>query len=844
VINSVVLTTKTHSRPLSRPWGACFFHLGSAFLLLVISAWSLSVALFPATKLIDLTLVDSVSVSFKDPGFAFQFFPFLVILLALIASWAVPHMFLISVQRGSDKDGLSRDQARDWARHSFFDSLTFTPFFIYLPFILLPVCWLRVPLGLLLAWSLVAHILWRVWYFLRHSGKRFRAMDWSSVRARLEGVSSRTIWSCLVLVFLIVYAGLAVVYSSALIGLEGDEPEYVMVAHSLLTDGDIMVRDNYEQLEYRLFLRHKLPFGRTTYEGYPVEGLALSLYLVPFYWLVLQFPAFSLLILRLSVVPLAALLIAELFLLLESITRQRLLSLVVVLAGGLTSPLLFYAPLVFSEIIGALFLTCALRSIYLMKDRRSSGYAGIVWTMLLLWTGAKYVTFTVPLVIWQVVQLIGLWKSGQRPLKRQIIISVIVFMVMVGSYLIFLWTFYHSISPLATRGGELLEFTRKQGSGLSDTISWLTGDRLSRLPYSFRVAFGNFIDQRVGLLIYSPFYILLFSGIVSIIRNKSRDFYPFSIFAALYWFMLFWLSYWEGYGPPSRYTIPVIPVFLLFVLKAVMSSSTAFFFMVPLTSISVLWALIAVRTPELLYHHTLWRYGGEMNNFLTYYSGNRYALPLCFPSFTEFPFRWIPFVIVTTVIVLIVYCSRRQLSLVFRHFLLMNNVCWSVIPIIIMVVYLVDPMPLMTSEHLPGSMLSSPSCNVAKSVFGAYQWEGCGFWTRTRRWAAVQIETDSRHDYQLTFALHSLEDNEVSIRSGLGQVRLVLPRNKVKALTLRNVLSVPVNNRQLIFLQFTSARGRNPFYQDRADDGRELGVFVSLVKAGDHILGQNVSVVD
>lgn len=780
---------------------------------------------------LDLTGTATVTtITLQASEFSFQYGPFCMLLVLFLMIWSVPgSMCLFDRQKNPDS---KREQViiSDYVPFLFKDSLTFLPFLVFLPLIVWQKAIVRLPVGPLLAWAIIAHVLWRIQLYNRAWAQLSVAPLWRHVRmflAWFKTTHPRRIWWLVFGFFTVSYSLVAIQYTQSLLGLSGDEPEYVMVAHSLLNDHDLMVRDNYERLEYRLFLRYSLPFGRTTWEGYPVEGILLSLYLLPFYWLVLHFPAHYLLILRLAVVPLAALLMAELFLLLENLTGRREQTAGLVVLAGLTAPLLFYAPLIFSEILGALLVVGAIRSLDLMMHGHSSGYGPMVRIGLLVWTGAKYVVLALPLLLWFIGLIVYQWYRGHNQHRKHLLVSFALLLIMLGLYLTFLWTFYHSLSPLATRGGELLDFTRKQDAGLGDSLDWLIADRLSRLPLSGRVACGYFLDQRVGILIYSPFYILLFSGIFWIIRRREWRYGPVLVMFGLYWFMLFWLCYWEGYGPPSRYTIPVIPLMLIFIIRALKANKAAQLMLLPLASMSLFVSLTALQNPALLYHHTLWRYADQVNNFLEYYSGSMVPLAAFLPSFTASSFAWGPFIVLVLLVILFIILSLQQRFPGFTTCILVHNLVWMIVPCMILSLTFLDPAPVLPDKCETEVMATSSRISLSK--WGYYGWEHDGFWTRTGQWAGLGIDLDGPGSEQLGLLLSSLVENELLIRSGLRHIKCFIPPTEAKLIEIRDLPVKKQGDRNLFYLEFKSIEGRNPYYDDRGDDGRELGAFVRII---------------
>ncbi|MFC1853382.1 hypothetical protein ACFL27_24560, partial [candidate division CSSED10-310 bacterium] len=779
---------------------------------------------------IDLHHVQTVDLDFSELTFSSPLQYQIAIILSCLFLWlggsyVLKRIFVSSSATFQEQKHTSFFSKPDIHFFVFYDSLTFIPFLVlYIPLIL-EAKLLRNPTDILLIWSLVVHLYFRFMLFVKFAmkpGKDIFAHDF-------QAISIRRIWCLLVGFFLVLYLLVALRYIGQDISLAGDEPEYVMVAHSLWHDGDIMVKDNYNRHEYRLFYRHPLAFGRTTWEGYPVEGLLVSLYLFPYYvlghWLNLAIAP----VMRLAMVPLAVLLIGEIFLLLCHLVPSRKIALTVSVICGLSSPLIFHAPLVFSEITGALLLSFTLRSILAMKEKSYFRLTAPLGIILFLWTGAKYIAFAFPLGLWFLVRSVLDWRgsTARSALRKKIIISFLVLITMGTMYFTFLRIYYQSFSPLATRGGELLEFTRKEGTGLADSFAWLFGNRISRLPYSVRVGLGNFMDQKIGLLMYAPFYVLFFAGLWLIMRHKLTRVWPFMAIFFLYWLLLFWLSYWEGYGPPTRYLVPIVPILAIGVSYALYYrvNSQAIFFGLAFWGIGIV--LLALRKPYLLYHHTLWRFSEAYNNFLNTYSGQRFLLRSLFPSFTEFPFNWQFFSLWLVLIsVLVVVAVRKNSSSFFYPVSIVCSVLFLLFVPFIISLYLTDPIPY-GIEYAPESRYTSP-VQIGKAGAGAYNWEESGFWGQKNRQSTLFVRSDRSDRMTIVMEVHSLVPNQITFMVARNKIIVKVPPMLKKIIHWSNIKPFRQSDLNYVQLVLTPRTGKNLFFSNEGSDGRELGIFMNL----------------
>ncbi|HEY7161875.1 MAG TPA: hypothetical protein VH815_11485, partial [Acidobacteriota bacterium] len=82
------------------------------------------------------------------------------------------------------------------------------------------------------------------------------------------------------------------VVSSPAMPPTGDEPHYLIVAHSLALDRDISLLNNYQKHHYHYFYPGELA-KRTSPSAdnkreLPAQGLGLSIFLAPFYYLTMR----------------------------------------------------------------------------------------------------------------------------------------------------------------------------------------------------------------------------------------------------------------------------------------------------------------------------------------------------------------------------------------------------------------------------------------------------------------------------------------------------------------------------------------------------------------------------
>ncbi len=440
------------------------------------------------------------------------------------------------------------------------------------------------------------------------AGARKRMRDW------LEGGGTATRKAALS-IFLITFA-IYVIYATGLVfpaqPFTGDEPHYVLIAKSLLSDGDINLANNYQNRDYEAFYPgtldlHAAPGKKGGNFLYSRHFPGLPMIIVPFYAVganaagvalelthrsadarrVLVF--FS----RLPLCIMAALLSLVLFLFVGELTRQRRIALLSWAIFSFISPLLFYSHLVYPEILIALILLAISFVVILKKDLSPKA---LLWTglgvSLLPWFGIKYIILA--LTIFLLVLYLFL-NSAQKSLKAALALFSSP-LVSAALYVIFLMTMYGTLSPEIIYLGA----DESQSLPLSRFLAMSIPDFLGRL-------FGLLFDQRVGIWIFYPIFILSLAGFLRLrkIRPKVAPLL-FALFA-VYWFFCSGTRYWGGYCPPGRPLLPVFWVLVIFLASAFdLQKNKAIKGIAGM--LIVLSAAIIVHSlsnPRLLYHESL-----------------------------------------------------------------------------------------------------------------------------------------------------------------------------------------------------------------------------------------------
>ncbi len=287
----------------------------------------------------------------------------------------------------------------------------------------------------------------------------------------------------------------------------GDEPHYLLAAHSLVTDWDFDLSNNYAQFDYLNFYLSKdiVPQIRLTASGQQIldHYPGLPLLIAPAYaW----GGRFGVLIFQAI---LGGLLAAVTFKLARFISQNVMASLVATFLVILSPPLLMYHYLIYPELLAALLVTTTL---YYALTRNAPTFNVALWVATLLailpWLNRRFMPLTFALA------LLLLWSWRKRELE--------------GAKYAF-WSLRWLTSatlvclfvPLIS-GACLLGFN----SQLSDPIRADFINTINQTIIWSRIVRGSvgwLIDQQRGLLIYAPIYILALWGLPILVSHSLKQ---------------------------------------------------------------------------------------------------------------------------------------------------------------------------------------------------------------------------------------------------------------------------------------------------------------------------------
>ena len=316
-------------------------------------------------------------------------------------------------------------------------------------------------------------------------------------------------------------------------GLGGDEPHYLVIAHSLIADGDLRIENNHEARHYEPFWPAVLPphFLQRGIDRviYSIHAPGLPVLLLPFYAIAGHWGA------MVFVVLLSSLVATSVFRLAERLTDRRV-AWVTWVAVALTIPFAPQSWPIFPEMPAALVMAWVAAWLFGPLPTRAATW---IWRgaviAFLPWLHMKYSFLLVGATVCLLIRLWPRVADAARLLAPMTVSGLLWF----SSF----YVMYGTPNPTVVYG---------YGAG--------AGLELSNVP---RGILGLLFDQEFGLLLYSPVYALAVVGAWMMLRRPDTRWPALGLLATAGGFVLTVVPYymwWGGWSVPARFLLPVLPV--------------------------------------------------------------------------------------------------------------------------------------------------------------------------------------------------------------------------------------------------------------------------------------------
>lgn len=355
----------------------------------------------------------------------------------------------------------------------------------------------------------------------------------------------------------------------------GDQPYYLLVTDSLVTDGDLELSNNFAERDEDKFYSlaphpddfvgfsapYPLPFhaadssARPDEENYSFHHPGLSVFIAPAWMLGsvwdLWWPAT---IVFMSVM--AALLATNVFLLAWEVGKQLWIAVAVWGAMAFANPLMTYSQLIFAELVTALVTIYAFRRLAMGWDKNGLARHVIIGIGIaaLPWLSWRCLMVAIPLTVYALVQ----WRRARRSSAETRDANVYLFLAPIALSVVGL-AIYHNFLF-----GSLLPPVWIPELPEENPFTWPWSGLEGLRTFATR-GLGHLFDVQYGLFVYAPIYVLAIVGAVRGIRSQVRGHRRLLACMAgvvgAYLFVITAFDLWHGtWNPPARFLTVIVPL--------------------------------------------------------------------------------------------------------------------------------------------------------------------------------------------------------------------------------------------------------------------------------------------
>lgn len=320
----------------------------------------------------------------------------------------------------------------------------------------------------------------------------------------------------------------------------GDEPHYLLITKSIIKDGDLNLANNYSNKDYRSFYPGTLPDQHVSQASrpgtsFPSHYPGLSVILTPFFFW--SGKAGAIFFTNL----LASFTVVLTFLIANKVLDNKRYPFITSLTLAFTLPFFIYAFQIFPA-MAATFLTTLAAYMTLL----TSPYFLLIGIVLAIlpWLHFKYFLITLAFFAFLFIKF---KRKGKFAPFIRVVTPVFISILLLSLYSFYCCNSFLPNAPLIIGAERISKF-------------------YSIIPIG---ALGLIFDNKFGLLMYSPYYLLALLGIVVAWKKKLLDLsLVFLIILAAILPHIFFSQWWGGWSPAGRYLVVALPFLTIFLAVA------------------------------------------------------------------------------------------------------------------------------------------------------------------------------------------------------------------------------------------------------------------------------------
>ncbi|GEM_PF-2189747 len=370
------------------------------------------------------------------------------------------------------------------------------------------------------------------------------------------------------IVLILTYVAVSMPFSSKMC-LTGDEPHYLVMARSLLHDGDLDLDNNYRDNSYKSFFPYDITphYSEKSRKGhcYPRHNIGLPIIMIPFYSVgeKLHMERHFCLLLMSILMSLAA---CNTYGICRKFIEDKKLCFLTVVLSYLSLPLIGYSLQIYPEVPFILLLTFTIKA-FLDSDIGIFRALAIgICIGFMPWLHQKFLLVALPFL------LLFTFKKDifQNQASRNMLVSSAIVCFILLSFI----------------------FNRMYGTF---NILIAQYDMPFQLKYLIQGLLGWFVDQQHGLFLYTPIYIFIIAGLVMLFReHKLPDRRKLVLIVLSMCYSIIYISSaanvepegtagWHGgFSMFQRYSMILTPLFILSISFLISRNSISLKLMIPL----------------------------------------------------------------------------------------------------------------------------------------------------------------------------------------------------------------------------------------------------------------------
>ena len=364
---------------------------------------------------------------------------------------------------------------------------------------------------------------------------------WRYLRLLLHG-RELLLWAvALFLLLSVAYAFSVDIRASLGASITGDEPFYLMTTQSILADGDLDLRNQYETRSYTSYFDHA---DDLWYQSTPrPDGTLLSPHNPGLSVLVIPgFALAGLLGVQIQLLLLAAATMTLAFILAERLTGHRSICWIVALGVGLTATAFVYSSEIYPEFPAALALVVSL--LIAIRQARPGWRDALCLAAALTamcWLGTKYVALALPV-------------SAFFLLKADRLGKVVLLAVGCASGALFAWFHLHVFGSLTPYGVNVVYAQWNTVEIFGGHVGF--SDRYYRL-------WGLFVDRRFGIGRWAPTLLLVVPAL-ALMAAKAWEHRLLAVLIVVQLLVATFVAItMMGWWFPGRTMLTVFPLFVV-----------------------------------------------------------------------------------------------------------------------------------------------------------------------------------------------------------------------------------------------------------------------------------------